>query len=381
MNVKLKYILWKKKAGKDGSAPIYLRITYGGQTYYNTGVKSLPEHWDGDKLTEDAPHAFLQNAKLKKIVSKLETEVLNRELQGQILTLSDIKGILSPNVKSESFIKFYRAYIDNLKATNKKAKGTIAIWETEYAKFKEYAGDISFSRISSDFLDKYHQSLMTYKPTTIHKKLKKILQICHLAIRGGHMQASQIAEFEMIPYEAPDKDYLTLDETERITNAIYKGKLDHDPTFKTVACFFIIECYAGIRFSDWKRFEVEKLIHDQNLKVRAKKNGEPVYIPLKENKRLARMLGYIAANNIVFTYSEKTTNALLKMLGHVPGINITKKITTHTGRHTCGTLLGELGHNTDKIAEVLAISEATARTYRKSTRQGLNTSYKTHGGL
>lgn len=51
------------------------------------------------------------------------------------------------------------------------------------------------------------------------------------------------------------------------------------------------------------------------------------------------------------------------------------------GRHTCGTLLGEMGYNTSEIAQVLGISVQTAQVYVKHTRQGLENAFNKYGGL
>ena len=56
-------------------------------------------------------------------------------------------------------------------------------------------------------------------------------------------------------------------------------------------------------------------------------------------------------------------------------------LTTHIGRHTCATLLMEMGYSTADVAQVLGISEQTAKTYAKATRQGLENAFRKYGGL
>ena len=57
------------------------------------------------------------------------------------------------------------------------------------------------------------------------------------------------------------------------------------------------------------------------------------------------------------------------------------KLTTHVGRHTCATLLGEAGWNDNQIAEVLGVTPQTVAIYRKNTRQGIKNIQEKLGGL
>jgi integrase len=145
-----------------------------------------------------------------------------------------------------------------------------------------------------------------------------------------------------------------------------------------IACFFLVECLSGIRFSDWGKFKIETLVKNRNFRVRAQKNKEPIYLPLDKFKRLGRIVDYIAEKELKFDITEQATNRLLKYLGSKIG---KPDLTTHVGRHTCGTLLGEMGYSTRAISEVLGISEKTAKRYVKATRQGLKTEFDRFGGL
>lgn len=372
-----------KKGKKETEGYISLRVGIPATTKYrfkslqykipanlwdaeNEFVKS--RHPDSGEINKDIRDERDNLIEVFKAARKTGTAFTEHYIAGQL------------GVADENFMIFYRSYIDNLKETDKKAKGTIAIWDTEYDYLVSFAGDtLPFAAITTDFLNRYHKSLMKLAPTTRHKKLKKILQIIRLAIKMEHIKPKQIAGFEMISYEQPVTNYLTLGQTEEISKLIYGKKLDNNPQLKMVACYFLIECYAGIRFGDWGRFEVEKLINDENLKVRAGKNGEPIYLPLNVFKRLGKIINYVLKNNIKFTMNERDTNLRLKVLGEMVGLSFA--LSTHDGRRTCATLLGELGYDTRAIAEILGVSPATAAIYVKNTRQGLNNTFKAYGGL
>lgn len=385
MGFTLKVNLWVHKKDKKGLCPIAISIRGNGcETYHNTGFKIPIANWDGEKITKGVDNFDIKNAKIAGILKDVEREVINREMQGEILTVYDLKKMINPDAKDlkNNFTQFYRAYIDNLIATNKKAKGTIAIWETEYHNLILLKGDnIPFAAITASWLNDYHQSLIKYQPTTIFKKLKKVRQIIHNAIDQGFIDKKQVSGFEMVKYVAPEKNYLTMGQTESIAKAIYGGKLDADYTMKQTACYFLIGCYSGLRISDIRRFTVETLIHGENLKVRTLKNKENIYIPLNVFTKLRKIIYYVKDNNIQFNITDQTANKNLKFLKDKVKPVIIQDITFHTSRHTAATLLGELGYSAFAISQILGISEGTAQGYRKATKKGLEREFTTIGGL
>ena len=50
--------------------------------------------------------------------------------------------------------------------------------------------------------------------------------------------------------------------------------------FKTIRDIFVLNCYTGLRHSDWPKVSIEN-IHDGKLYVRTQKTNEPVIIPVK----------------------------------------------------------------------------------------------------
>jgi integrase len=381
----IKVVLHKHKA-KDSHGYLYLRVKVPGEKKYKNkalGYKIPEKLWDS------------ANQLIKRGFPDYET--INDEIHRQRLTFkksldhdTDKGKLITEHYLSErltgkkyspgSFIAHFEQHIDYL--TAQASAGYVSHWKVEYRRLVRYAGDkLAFEDINRKWLEKYvtHMSETLNIETTLPNKIKKISELINKAVDMGDMKREQIAGYKFPSYKAPVRNYLTLDETDKIWELVEKGEYSDQAKMLMVAVYFLVECYSGIRFSDWPRFKVEKLIHEDNLKVRAKKNGEPVYLPLRHFPRLAKVLDYIKCNNIKFIHSEKETNIKLKTIGNQ--IDVDFKITTHTGRHTCGTLLGELGYAAKDIAEVLGISENTAKVYIKQTRKGLLTTLERFGGL
>ncbi len=204
-------------------------------------------------------------------------------------------------------------------------------------------------------------------------------EVINKAIDRGLIKPQQVRGYKFPPYIEPETEYLTLEQVNKIGELIYNGSLDHDIRLKTAACFFMLECCGGIRFSDWNNFKVETLITGRNFKVRTTKTKSVVYLDLDVFRSLDKVIQYIQANNIVFDLQMKTTNDKLKIIGGMIGLKF--GLTTHVGRHSFGTLLGEIGYTTRFIGQAMGISERTAQRYVAITRQSMDNEMQKKGGF
>lgn len=381
----VKVVLHKHKAS-DSDGYLYLRVKIPGEKRYKNkalGYKVPIKLWDADnqKLKKGFPDFEEINDELHRQRIAFKKSLDHDSGKGKLITEHYLTEKLAGRKYSPgSFIAHFEQHIDYLASTQ--SKGYVDHWRVEYRRLLKYAGDkLAFEDINGKWLEKYEMELSkeVKKDTTLPTKIKKISELITKAVNRGDMKREQIAGYKFPPYVQPERNYLTLEETDKIWEAIQKGEWSDQPKHLMVAVFFLVECYSGIRFSDWSRFKIEKLIHDDSLKVRAKKNGEPVYLPLKHFPRLKKVLDYIKAHDIKFSHSMKETNIKLKSIGNLIGLDF--ELSSHRGRTTAGTLLGELGYGAKDVAEVLGISENTAKIYIKQTRKGLLTTLERFGGL
>lgn len=381
----VKVVLHKHKAS-DLEGYLYLRVKVPGEKKYKQkalGYKVPVKLWDAEnqKIRRGFPDFEEINMDLDSQRVAFKKWLQSDSEKGKAITEHTLTERLSGKRYSPgSFIAHFEQHIDYL--ASRQSKGYVNHWRVEYRHLVKYAGDrLAFEDITAKWLERYEMELSkdVNPKTTLPTKIKKISELITKAIKRGEMSAQQVAGYKFPTYVSPERNYLTLEETDKIWENIMKGTYSDQPQMLMVAVYFLVECYSGIRFSDWSRFKVEKLMHHDNLKVRAKKNGEPVYLPLKHFPRLKKVLDYISENDIKFSHSMKETNIKLKSVGNLVGLDF--ELTSHKGRHTCGTLLGELGYAAKDIAEVLGISENTAKIYIKQTRKGLLTTLERYGGL
>lgn len=369
----------KKKTDKEGY--LYLRIGIPGQhspEFKSYGIKIHQDQWDAENEIIKRSHkdAVQLNAKLQQkkaeVVKMLEDAPAtpNRERIQEKINKKSYKG---------SFIDFYADHVNLIEKRN--SKRYHIHFDTNFRQFREAMGaDIQFEDISVKLLEKYEASLKV-NSTTLHVKMRKLREVINKAIRRGLIQYAQIDGYSWPKYKAPHKDYLTLEQTEVIANKLYEGGYDYDPGLRTIAAFFLVECYGGIRYSDWSRFEVEKRVHNEGMKIITQKTNTGVYLPFSKFPRLEKIINYIREHNLKFTFTVQYTNRELK---HSIGKNDLKlkfPLTTHVGRHTCATLLGEMRYSTRTIGKILGISEKTAATYIKDTDHATRYEIDTLGGL
>ncbi len=377
-----------KKEKKDLDGYIYIKVGIPGVKRYiprSLGYRIPEAHWNEDDqiVKRSFPDSEFINKQVAAEKERVEDglKILKKtgELSKETITilLSGKKGVAG------SFLKFYLAHIDYLKTVKKLSEGYIGHFEVEYNTLEKFAGEsLAFEDISVEFLRRYEAHLVTGRAkTTLNTKFKRLKEVIDSAIELRKIPAEAIVGFNFPTYEAPDRVYLTLEETDRIADMLHGGKFDDDSDIRSTACGFLVECYSGIRFSDWGQFTIEKLIDKDKLKVRTKKTGEPIYLPLHKSPRLKKLVAYIKKNHIKLDIDNHEANSNLRLICLMVRPVITKHVTTHIARHTCATLMLEIGYSDRFVAEILGVSLQTVAVYAKTTRRALNKEYEVLGGL
>jgi integrase len=386
--VSLKVVL-KLKAANDKEGYLAIRAGLNSKYRFKTLKYKIPAaQWnDEDEIVKksytDAAHI---NAMIEAELDKIKDEIEALQKKHDIITLDQVGTVLNRD-DSYDFIAFFKEYLDYMNTERKGGKkfssAYIIHWETQYNRLTGFAGEtLAFEEIDARWLEKYEQHLSKrLNNSTLFMAMKRLRQMIKRAIEREHMKLGQIRGYKFPTPVKSSPRYLTLAETDKIMHALQSGRYDHKPSMKTVAAFFLIECYAGIRFSDWHRFEVEKLVTKDNFKVHTTKNKEPIYLPLNKFPRLKAVIEYIGEQELVFTLTEPPTNRILKLIALDLDIKTDFRFSTHTGRHTCGTMLAEIGWSTEAIAEVLGITRRTAEVYTTITRQKVMNEAERWGGL
>ena len=378
----IRVLLREDKANAKGLCPLFLVYTTGGKRkYVSANLRILPEQWVNGKVKGHA-NSVLYNAQINKLVADTEAKILSG------IGLEDKKTAVNTD-----FFTFAEAifiamgakgqkvtavrYRNNIPSIQEYHKGNLYLSQIDRAWLKGYE---EFCR--SSYLNQRLKKKVPVSQNTIWSRFKMLRKILLAAEAEGLIEACPIGEkrsgYPMPKWEKVPKDYLTYDEVLALFVVLDKGGLTE--VEEMTLCFFLVECTAGIRHSDWSRFAVEKLKDTNALKVRTKKTGEPVYVPITEGSLLSKAIARIEEKGFKYTATEPAlANKLLKVIAKVAGIS--KPVTTHTGRHTAATLMLERGFSRETVAEVLGVSMKVIDVYAKMTRLKVKSEFLRLGGL
>ncbi len=185
------------------------------------------------------------------------------------------------------------------------------------------------------------------------------------AIKRSVTTSYPFSTYELTSYTPPVKDYLTLEEISKIEEAA-----DNEPNkwHRQAAIYFLLGVYTGIRVSDWQKFDVDKVVKDNRVLLRATKNKEWVTMPITEGLRR----NFKRMKKTPLTITEPTLNEKIKLVAKDKKIK--KHITTHTARHTFAiTLCAERGISCETCAELMGITVKTCiENYYKVTNRKID---------
>lgn len=133
------------------------------------------------------------------------------------------------------------------------------------------------------------------------------------------------------------KGYVTVNQLHKLEKLTLKGRED------IVRDAFLLACYTGLRFSDISSLRQDN-ISDGWLSKKMQKTGGVVEIPLKEifgGKALLLIEKYKGdiGNLTKKLGNNQSVNKVLR--GLLDRVGADPKITFHSSRHTCATLLGQ----------------------------------------
>lgn len=362
--------------GKDGTAPLEVRVTVGRRAYYiNTGVCVRPREW-----------------KFDKIVNRQDSEELNERVG---IVLSRVDGVINEHLKNgtEADINFDElrkqvkapdkrrrvddaddmlAWMENEVARLGHSKGTLSHYRTLLARLAEYGELRRWSDLSVEAISRWDEWLHTIKKQqskveikmrmpaktisqgAVHNYHKNMRALLGRALKFGIIQSS--------PYERMRGDiergdietveFLTDEERDRIEAlTLTEGRV-----ISAARDMFLFQCYTGMAYSDMMVFSVDKCQKRGDALTYSAprvKTGVWFYIQiLPKALVIAEKYGGSMPDvcNEVF-------NRKLKDIAKMAGI--TKKLTTHVGRHTFATWALRNGVPIERLAKMLGHTKIT----------------------
>lgn len=349
----------KKLLNSKGTALIQVEASLGKQkTYLGTQIYIRPEEWDQRRsIIVNHPNAEDLNLWLYEFVIQLESIELAMWKKGITPTPSLIKNTFeNKHTNKQTFKSFCIETIKNSsrkESTKHNLLGTVRI-------ISEFCPSNVWEDLNYIFLKEFEHWMKqkNYAINTIAKHLRNLRTLINEAIAIGYLSADT-NPFNQYTIKCAKTTHRFL-KPEKITameNIYLEGKLAH------IRDAFLFCCYTGLRYSDFIRLNsshISKLNNEIWLKMQTVKTGNDIQIPLHlifGGKALKILERYNSIESFAKIGKNAHVNQRLSELQLE--LQIETRITFHTARHTCATLLCHHGIPITTIQKILGHSSVT----------------------
>lgn len=373
--------------GKDGTAPVEVRVTIDRRAYYiNTGVSVRPREWKFRQIVNrgDADTLNERVAIMLERVDRIVNERLQAGTESEIDFEEVRRLVFSPDARrsvddAEDMLAWMESEIDRLDV----AKGTLNHYRVSVAALVKSGVMNRWSDLSPENVRRFDAFLHKIKKhqtdaermagipwkyigqATVRNYHKDIKALLGRALKFGIIQSNpyDCMKGEIKRGDVETVEFLTDDERSRIEGL----KMNEGSMLAVVRDLFIFQCYTGMAYADMQAFSLEQCQRDGDALIYSSprvKTGVTFYIRLLPKAReIAEKYG-----GRLPKVSDQTCNANLKTIASETGI--TKKLTTHVGRHTFATWALRNGVPIERVGKMLGQRKiVTTQRYAKLLAQ------------
>lgn len=353
-------VLWTYSTVK-GKHPVKIRFYKDRDySYQKTGVYVKLENWDKEaSRVYGCRDAESLNKELAKKLDKVASQIAAYKLANQEVPGDLIKRL--PGVP-------LREYVYQIKSDARTEKNHVTRIE-EY-----FGGKLNLSDVTPAFVKGYHNWMKTaikfnesqqceqkrFAASTIWAAMYFLQTITNEAIKDGKIVANPFAQYKMPKKPGTDPVFLVEEEREALLGLLDKfDPADQSGLHKTLV-WLLVGCYTGLRFSDWATIDFKERYYKVGgqwmFYVRATKTGERIVMPVGKTLKMiferARNLDKVSMPN---------TNECIRELCSM--VNITKDVTSHSGRHSFGYRCASEKMPEEGLAALLGVHKDTVKVY------------------
>lgn len=357
---------------KDGTAPIQIQCYLDKKRIYiSTKINVKPNQWDNNSRrvidssnSEWANHITSIIYKQKQELEQIECEFI---MKNKTYTLNSLKhAYLHHFVPSAKFDEFTKSMLEvsDIKDSTKNNYFSLV---NNIEKFKKntYIADIDYAYVQSykQWLSKQNLSV-----NTISAKLIILKTILSEAIKYDVITKNPVNLIK-IENAINKHEYIHADELQRIENLTNLKK-----SYEKVRDLFLFGCYTGLRFSDIVTLSSSNILSDR-IKKKMIKTNNLVVVPFSIFNGKAQQLiqKYSSIENLIKNVGPNAkVNQKLKTIFELADIDDYKerKLTFHSSRHTCASLLSENGYTREAIQLILGHTKsATTDIYLNDSKE------------
>ena len=372
MSATINLKLWKYRAKKDGSFPVYIRITKNRKsTWQSTDIAIKAKDWDDTKgkVKPSHPNSARLNALLNQLELQYQTDLIDIENGQSTMSVRGIKQKFNGQDAKNFTLTAKEIY------TSYKIQGQIASYDKARSivkKFTTYmhSENFTFQDIDIRLLLRYQAYLIEEKknkPSSINRELKFIKTVFLYAQRMEYipLNVNPFINFKFLK-AVSERGFLTPAEITQFEQA----NCEAIPFLEKAKDIALFQYYSGgLRISDALLLKWENII-DGRIYLTIKKTGKQTSHKITDKALLIAAKYKANATSFVFGYfkddldlndpvkvdgeiSAKTAliNKALKRVGAIGRIE--KRISTHLLRHSFATNALQQGMSLDVLQSIL----------------------------
>lgn len=337
------------------------------KVYFSTHCYVSPDKFHYGRVTGDNADSLNYALYLMiQDIEKVELEYIKKGVDVNLQMLKDaVKTHISPAAKISEF------GLEVIKQGDRKSL-TIANYRTLLNNLERFKKGALITDIDYQFIVSYDKWLREsgIMHNTRVSRLRLLRAILNEAKKRDLISTNPFERFR-IQQMVSKKGYITSEQLSKLEKMQLKGRDD------IVRDAFLFGCYTGLRFSDITSLRQDN-IQGEWLVKKMQKTGSTVEIPLAElfgGKALAIIQKYNGniGNLTKKIGSNQSVNKVLR--GLLDKIGADPKITFHSSRHTCATLLGQKGVDIAVVQKILGHTKMqTTEIYREVDRRTIQNS-------
>lgn len=290
MNITINLTLLKRKQRRDGTIPIYIRLTHERKSRYKaTGISIMEKDWNPDKQQvrrshRDHTHLNIQLGQILRETTEHRDE-LHRQGRLSMDAMMDLFD--SPEKDTSSIIEACHRYREKLHYESR-------FWEWRHfgvlqgniGAFIENGASQAIYDINTEWLEAFQDYLLTINsPVTTQKKIQRFRGMIRWLLQTKQIELDPYANFERVKSKRNGNNKVKLS-FEQIQTMRDLGLQPGTALWHTRNWFLYSFYNAGIRFGDlcclrWKHIidgRLEYNMHKTGGYKRIKQTGEMLAI-------------------------------------------------------------------------------------------------------
>jgi Site-specific recombinase XerD len=377
--------LIRKRLNKDGLASISVRISISGEKSEFSSLQFVkPEMWSPTgRAIGRTKEAIVINDALDKIkialdkhykailekdgyvtTEKLKDTYLGREIRKTtVLSLYDIKVEQKRNLVG----KIIRDTTLSKYLATRKRIGDFMVYK--YKKEDMPIRDVDFQFVTD--YEVYLKSVCKCGHNSSVKHLRYLKQVITNALKNRYISVDPFDDYTL-GYKPVKKEFLIEPEIKKLMNK----KFDV-PRLEEVRDVFLFQIFTGLAYIDAANLTEDNIIEDgfgqKWIQLTRQKSSVQANIPLLDVP-LSILKKYSGLENgkLLPIHTNQKMNEYLKEIATLCGIK--KRLTTHCGRHSFGTIMLTKGVSIESVSKMLGHTNiTTTQIYAKVLNQKIFT--------